>query len=91
MEIEFGPAKDALNRKQHGVSLAFGRMLWDDEDMLVLPTIRIEDEEARFKAIAMVGERLWTAIYVVRGEKFRFISVRKSNASEQRLYDWPAG
>lgn len=89
MDIEFGPAKDAINIRQHGVSLAFGEQVFTDPDRIIIPTIRAEDNEDRFKVIGMVGDRLWTAVYTMRGAAFRFVSVRKSNNGEKRIYDSP--
>lgn len=86
MEAEFDPAKDAANQEKHGVSLVFGARIFDDPDVLILPTIRKEDEEERHKAIGMVGGKLYTAVHVWRGETVRFISVRRSNDSEERAY-----
>jgi len=86
MEAEFDPAKDAANREKHGVSLVFGARIFDDPDALILPTIRKEDEEDRHKAIGMVEGKLYTAVHVWRGETVRFISVRRSNDSEERAY-----
>lgn len=86
MKIEFDTAKDAANREKHGLSLAFGVRVFDDLDVLILPTIRREDEEERHKAVGMVEGRLYTAVHVWRGETVRFISVRRSNDSEERAY-----
>jgi uncharacterized DUF497 family protein len=91
MEFEFDPAKDEANRAKHGLPLAFGLRIFDDPDFAVIPTLRIGDEEDRFKAIGMIEGRLYTAIHVWRGEVVRFISVRRSNASEQRDYDRYSG
>lgn len=86
MDIEYDTGKDATNRDKHGVSLAFGVEMFDDPDHLILPSIRPVDGEDRFKVIGDVDGRLWTAIYVMRGAAYRFISVRKSNDGEQRTY-----
>jgi uncharacterized DUF497 family protein len=86
MDIEFDTAKDEINRDKHGVSLAFGAEVFMDLDVVVIPTFRIEDEEQRFKAIGLVAGRLWTVIHVYRAERVRFISVRKSNGTEQGNY-----
>ncbi|RJG53803.1 BrnT family toxin [Sphingobium terrigena] len=86
MEIEFDPAKDEINRGKRHVPLAFGVEVFSDAEMLIVPTIRIEDEEQRYKAIGLIDGRLWTVIYVMREYRYRFISVRKSNGTEQRLY-----
>lgn len=86
MEIEFDPAKDAVNREKHGLSLSFGAWIFDDPDALIVPTIRRGDEEERYKAIGMVEGRLFTAVHVWRGAAVRFISVRRSNDGEERAY-----
>lgn len=86
MDIEFDAAKDAINRDKHGVSLAFGARIRDDDAMVVVATIRVEDGERRFRAIGTVDGRLWTAVHVYRGTNVRMISVRRSNDGEPRIY-----
>jgi uncharacterized DUF497 family protein len=91
MEFEFDPAKDEGNRFKHGVRLPFGKRVFGDPNHRVLPSFREEDREERFKAVGFVEGRLYTAIYVVRETTVRLISVRRSNASEQRDYDRHSG
>jgi len=91
MEFEFDPAKDEANRFKHGLRLAFGMRIFDDPLRTLAPTVRIEDEEERWKAIGMVEGKLYTAVHVYRDGVIRFISVRRSNASERRDYDSDPG
>ena len=91
MEIEFNPEKDTANKVKHGVSLAFGLVIFDDPDVLIIPTIRDVDGEDRYKAVGVVDGRLWTAIHIYRGDVVRFLSVRRSNLNEQRAYDSDPG
>ena len=92
MEFEFDPAKDEANRFKHGLRLEFGRRVFDDPKHTIIPTIRRGDEEDRIKAVGMVNGNLYTAVHVWRGEIIRFISVRRSNANEQRdYYSYPGG
>ena len=86
MKIEFASDEDAINREKHGVPLRFGAHVFEDPNYLVLSTIRAEDGEERFKTLGLLGDRLWTAIFVRRGRSIRFISVRKSNDAEIRAY-----
>jgi uncharacterized protein len=58
MDVDFDPAKDAANIAKHGVSLAFGRQVWTDVAVVIVPTIRVEDDERRFRAIGLVDGRL---------------------------------
>lgn len=87
MEFEFDPAKDEANRFKHGVRLALGQRIFDDPFLAILPSFRQVDGEDRFKAVGQIEGRLHTAVYVWRGERIRLISVRRSNANEQRDYD----
>lgn len=87
MDIEFDADKDEINRFKHRLSLAFGGRIFDDPDHTVLPSFRPVDGEDRYKAVGKVDGKLYTAIYVIRGERLRMISVRRSNAREQRDYD----
>lgn len=91
MIVDYDPDKDEANRIKHGVPLVFGVRIFSDSEMAIVPTIRIGDEEERFKAIGMVDGKLWTAIHVWRGDIVRLISVRRSNAREQRDYDSDPG
>ena len=85
-EQPFDPKKDMLNRKNHGLSLAFGEQIFEDENHLILPTIRKEDREERFKVIGQVTGKSFTGVFVWRDDLPRFISVRRSNDSEERAY-----
>lgn len=91
MEFEFDPVKDEANRFKHGLRLAFGMRVFGDDDHIVVASHRPIDGEDRLKAIGLVDGRLYTAVHVWRGQKVRLISVRRSNAGEQRDYDRHTG
>lgn len=82
----FDPAKDATNREKHNLSLAFGDRIFEDDNHLIIPSIRLRDGEERFKVIGTVDDKLYTGVFVWRGDLARFISVRRSNKSEERAY-----
>lgn len=91
MLVDFDPAKDEANRAKHGVPLAFGVRVFEDERHLVLPSFRPVDGEDRYKAVGIIDGRLWTAVYVERGAAIRLISVRRSNGGEQGNYHRNSG
>lgn len=85
MLIDYDPAKDAANTLKHGVSLAAAAELeWGEA--LVLGDLRREYGEARFIALAPIGNRLYVLVFVVRGEALRPISLRRANAREVNRY-----
>lgn len=91
VEFEFDAAKDAANRAKHGVGLAFGARVFEDPRHIILPSLRLIDCEARWKAVGVVDGKHWTAVHVWRSGTIRFISVRRSNAREQRDHDRDSG
>lgn len=82
MHIEFDADKDEINRFKHRLPLVFA-----DPFLTLSPTIRMGDEEERWKAVGYVDGQLYTAVHVWRGNVVRMISVRRSNAGERRDYD----
>jgi hypothetical protein len=87
MMIKFDSAKDTANQAKHGLPLLFGARIFDDLNVIIIPTIREQDEEERYKAVGMVDGKLYTAVHVWRGDVVRFLSVRRSNNNEQKIYD----
>jgi hypothetical protein len=86
--FEFDPLKDQANQRKHGLPL--------DAGALILAGPFIEEEidrsdlpEPRFKAIGPLpglGDRLFVLVYCWRGNRRRFISVRKASEAEVRRY-----
>jgi uncharacterized protein len=82
----FDSAKDAANRGKHNLPLVFGDRIFEDDNHLIIPSIREIDGEERFKVIGIVEEKLFTGVFVWRSELPRYISVRRSNKGEERAY-----
>ena len=91
IDVEFDADKDEINRFKHRLPLAFGKRVFDDPVHQVLPSFRPIDGEDRYKAIGIIDGKHYTAVYVLRDERIRMISVRRSNDSERRDYDSDSG
>ena len=89
MEIGFDPAKDAENRRKHGVSLAFGADVLADVHRIDVLDVRHDYGEDRFVTYGMVEGRVWVCVFAPRGSFTRLISVRKANDRETRRYFAP--
>ena len=59
--------------------------MWRDEDLAVAPALA--GPEPRFLAIGKIGERIWTAVFTLRGAGVRIISVRRSRPNEVSHYE----
>ncbi|ULB12162.1 BrnT family toxin (plasmid) [Cereibacter azotoformans] len=86
MESRLDPAKDAANLQKHKLPLIFGDRIFEDDSHLIIPSIRAEDQEERFKVVGEVEGKLFTAVFTWRGDLPRYISVRRSNNGEERAY-----
>jgi uncharacterized DUF497 family protein len=86
MKDRFDPTKDATNQEKHKLPLSFGDRIFEDDDHLIIPSIRSQDGEERFKVVGTVDGKLFTGVFVWRGDLPRFISVRRSNKGEERAY-----
>lgn len=91
MDIEFDPAKDAINRAKHGLPLAFGALVLADPNHLTVEDRRRPYGERRFLTLGSVKGRVFVAVHTPRGGIERMISVRKANDQETRRYHGAAG
>lgn len=85
MLIDFEPAKDRLNRAQHGLSLAFAKkLIWDEA--LVWVDGRYAYDESRMIGLVPEGNALYYVAFVDRGEIRRVISLRYAERKEITHY-----
>jgi len=81
MDIEFDPAKDAVNRDKHGISLARA------VDLEVLAYVEDDRfEEPRFRLYGLIDGVAYCAAGTERDEKVRIISLRRAHAKEMKRY-----
>ena len=85
MSFEFDPAKSASNLQKHGIDFVKAQSLWDDPNRLVI-TARTQGEP-RFLLIGKIDGKHWSAIFTMRGENTRIISVRRSRNEEVEAYE----
>lgn len=86
MEIQYDPAKDASNIAKHGFSLAAAIGIFADPNLVIFPDTRRAYGEARFIAMGVLGGRIYSVAYTMRGDHYRIISLRKANSREQARY-----
>ena len=89
MEIEFDPEKSDRNVRERGISFEQARDFeWDGA--LVWRDTRRDYSEERFIALGLIGERLHSLVFTVRGDAVRIISLRKANRREELRYEQKA-
>jgi uncharacterized DUF497 family protein len=83
--FEFDTHKSASNKIKHGIDFIQAQTIWDDPDVLEIPT-KVKDEP-RSLVIGRRDGKHWSAIITYRGEKIRIISVRRSRQEEVAIYE----
>jgi uncharacterized protein len=85
MPFEWDPQKSIANKEKHGIDFETAKRLWSDENRVEIHASHpVED---RWILIGKKDDKLWTAIYTLRGNAIRIISVRRSRDKELDLYD----
>lgn len=82
--FEFDPDKSNSNKLKHGIDFIEAQALWDDPNRVIIPAKTID--EMRYLLVAKIGKDFWSAIYTIRNENIRIISVRKSRENEKDIY-----
>jgi uncharacterized protein len=85
MRYVFDPAKDAVNRTKHGVSLALAEVLFAGSHVTTTDE-RFDYGEVRQVAFGLIADRLFVCVYVDRKAERRVISLRKANKREVKRY-----
>jgi hypothetical protein len=85
MKFEWDPEKSLSNKAKHGIDFPSAKNLWKDENRIEIHApYPVED---RVVLIARYAEKLWAAVYTVRGHTVRIISVRRARKREVNLYE----
>ena len=85
MEFEWDLDKSRSNLVKHGIDFETAKNLWMDEDHIeIWAPHPVED---RGIIIGKHQNKLWTAIFTMRGNAIRIISVRRARKKEAKLYE----
>ena len=86
MKFEYDENKSQINKQKHGIDFVEAQNLWQDEDALVVPA-QIVDEEIRYALISKILTKCFIAIFTIRDDTYRIISVRRCRKNEEKNYD----
>jgi len=85
MVFEWDPVKNNANKEKHGIDFKTAKELWRDENRIEIHAPH--PIENRRIIIGKHNKKHWTAVYTLRGDTIRIISVRRSREKEAALYD----
>lgn len=82
MEFEFDAIKSNGNKEKHGLNFIEAQKLWNDPDRIEIRTRFLD--EPRTVLIGKIEDKHWSAIFTVRNNKIRLISVRWAREYEKK-------
>ena len=85
MQFEFDKKKSISNKRKHGIDFLDGQALWDDPERLELPAKTVGEQ--RYMLIGKICGKHWSAVFTIRGERTRIISVRRARRNEVEAYE----
>jgi uncharacterized DUF497 family protein len=81
VEIEFDPAKNALNREKHGIGFELAGAVLRGRVGAIIDERHASEEH--WICYGVLAGRLFVCVYTMRGRRVRVISLRKANRKEQ--------
>ena len=85
--VEWDEEKNKINIKKHGISFQTARLVFADENLLMIPDTKHSVYEERYKVIGKIGrKKIILVVCTDRVNAIRIISARQANTYERGLY-----
>jgi len=85
MKFEFDNRKSESNKRKHGIDFVEAQALWDDPDRIEVPANT--QVEKRFVLTGRIDDSHWSAVFTMREDRTRIISVRCARKPEVKEYE----
>lgn len=86
MQFEYDENKSRMNKEKHGIDFEVAKDLWLDDNALVVAA-NIIDGETRYALISKLESKCYVAIFTLRDDVYRIISVRRCRKKEEKDYE----
>jgi len=84
VELEYEPAKGKTNTRKHGIDFKQATLLWNDAERIEF--VACFADEPRLGLVGSYAGKSWTAVFTIRKERVRIISVRRARKNEEAIY-----
>ncbi len=84
-KFEFDKRKSESNKHKHGIDFIEAQILWEDPDRIEVPAKT--QVEKRFVLTGKIDKAHWSAVFTMRGDNTRIISVRCARKQEVKEYE----
>lgn len=85
MQFEWDEQKNETNKSKHGIDFNTAKKLWSDINRIEIQS-SFSDEERNI-LIGKIHKKLWVAVFTIRKNAYRIISVRRARKKEGMLYE----
>ncbi len=83
--FEFDSNKSESNKQKHGIDFIEAQLLWEDPDRIEVPAKT--ETEKRFVLTGKIKKTHWSAVFTMRKDITRIISVRRARKQEVNEYE----
>ena len=87
MEFEWDENKNKSNIDKHSIDFNDAKDVFKDDNSIVLPDLRKDYGESRWKIIGKIYGSIISVIYTMRDKVTRIISARKASRNERDEYN----
>jgi len=85
LDFEYDENKSLKNKDKHGIDFEEAKLLWSDKNSLIVPA-NLVDNEIRYAIISTLNQKCYVAIFTIRDNNYRIISVRRCRKNEEKDY-----
>jgi uncharacterized DUF497 family protein len=86
MEFEWHHEKNLKNLARHRIDFPYAIQLFGDPSRIEWKDDRKDYGEMRYITIGKIEDIIYTAVYTIRRNTYRLISVRRANKNEKSKY-----
>jgi len=73
------------NKEKHNIDFDEAKLLWNNENAIIV-SANISNNEIRYALISKLNTKCYVAIFTIRNDNYRIISVRRCRKNEEKNY-----
>ena len=85
-QFEYDENKSLSNLDKHGIDFKKAQKIWENPNAKIVYERSVEGED-RFSIIGYIQQRCFVAIFTLRDDNIRIISVRRCRKNEKRRFE----
>jgi hypothetical protein len=85
LNFKYDENKSIKNKEKHNIDFIEAKLLWNDKNSIIIPA-NITDNEVRYAMISKLNQKCYIAIFTIRDDNYRIISVRRCRKNEEKDY-----